>query len=187
MRKLLFTLLTLLFLTPLAKAEDAGLWDNFGDINIYQSDEQTAVSDEQFNKTVDTVKEKQKKRGLFAPKEPKKMKGKSYQESNETEFLNNIKIETPILRIPYELQTTNGTTIPIGHYQAVFEKDNNGFMTMKLYQAHTLVAQLPAQETEEDLYDEHINYLTLEDFSETKVKINYGSIDFNAFAIVDKK
>lgn len=187
MKKLLFTLLTLLFLTPLAKAEDAGLWDNFGDINIYQSDEQTAVSDEQFNKTVDTVKEKQKKRGLFAPKEPKKMKGKSYQESNETEFLNNIKIETPILRIPYELQTTNGTIIPIGHYQAVFEKDNNGFMTMKLYQAHTLVAQLPAQETEEDLYDEHINYLTLEDFSETKVKINYGSIDFNAFAIVDKK
>ena len=187
MKKLLFTLLTLLFLTPLAKAEDAGLWDNFGDINIYQSDEQTAVSDEQFNKTVDTVKEKQKKRGLFAPKEPKKMKGKSYQESNETEFLNNIQIETPILRIPYELQTTNGTTIPIGHYQTVFEKDNNGFMTMKLYQAHTLVAQLPAQETEEDLYDEHINYLTLEDFSETKVKINYGSIDFNAFAIVDKK
>jgi hypothetical protein len=187
MKKLLFTLLTLLFLTPLAKAEDAGLWDNFGDINIYQSDEQTAVSDEQFNKTVDTVKEKQKKRGLFAPKEPKKMKGKSYQESNETEFLNNIKIETPILRIPYELQTTSGTTIPIGHYQTVFEKDNNGFMTMKLYQAHTLIAQLPAQETEEDLFDEHINYLTLEDFGETKIKINYGSIDFNAFAIIDKK
>lgn len=187
MRKILITLLTLLYLTPFAKAEDAGLWDNFGDTNIYIPEEQTAVSDEQFDKTVENVKEKQKKRGLFAPKEPKKIKGKSYQESNETEFLNNIKVETPILRIPYELQATNGLTIPIGHYQTVFEKDDNGFITMKLYQAHTLVAQLPAQETEEDLFDEHINYLTLEDFGETKVKINYGSIDFNAFAIIDKK
>ena len=58
---------------------------------------------------------------------------------------------------------------------------------MKLYQAHYMVAQYPAQETEEDLYDEHINYLTLDDFEGNKVKINYGSMDFNAFAIVERK
>ena len=80
-------------------------------------------------------KEKQKKRGFFKPKEPKKMKGSSYQESNETEFFSNIVIETPVLRIPYELLTLDGKTIPIGHYQTIFEKDDNGVVTVKLYQA----------------------------------------------------
>ena len=183
----LMSLLSILFFTPNLKAEDAGLWDNFGDTNIYIPEEQTAVSDEQFDKTVENVKEKQKKRGFFKPKEPKKMKGSSYQESNETEFFSNIVIETPVLRIPYELLTLDGKTIPIGHYQTIFEKDDNGIVTVKLYQAHTLIAQLPAQETEEDLFEDKINYLTLEDFDENKVKINYGSINFNAIAIIDKK
>lgn len=168
-------------------AEDEGLWDNFGDINFYNSEEQTAVSDEQFDKTVETVKEKQKKKGLFAPREPKKMKGASYQESNETEIISGIDKETPILRVPYELKTLDGKILPIGHYQAVFEKDDEGYVIMKLYQAHYMIAQYPAQETEEDLFAEKINYLTLEDFDERKVKINYGSMDFNAFAIIDKK
>ena len=168
-------------------AEDNGLWDNFGDINFYNSDEQTAVSDKQFDETVENVKEKQKKIKLFGPREPKKMKGQSYQESNETEFLSGIENETPVLRIPYELVTADGKTLPIGHYQAVFEKDSEDRVTMKLYQAHYMLAEFPAQETEEDLFDDKINYLTIEDYDNEQVKINYGSMDFNAFAIVHKK
>lgn len=167
-------------------ADDADLWSNFGDINFYNTPKQTAVSDEQFDKTVDNVKEKQKKRGIFSNREPKKMKGESYQQSNETEIIRGIDKETPVLRVPYELKALDGSTVPIGHYQAVFEKDEDGFVTMKLYQAHYLIASYPAQETEEDLFDEHINYLTLDDYEGNKVKINYGSMDFNAFAIVDK-
>ncbi len=180
---------TMIFLTGMnvIRAEDDGLWDNFGDINFYNSDEQTAVSDKQFDETVENVKEKQKKFKLFGPREPKKMKGQSYQESNETEFLSGIKNETPVLRIPYELKTLSGTVLPIGHYQAVFEKDSEGAITMKLYQAHYMLAQYPAQETEEDLFDDKINYLTIEDYNDKQVKINYGSMDFNAFAIVNKK
>lgn len=183
----LISLFTIIFFTPNLRAEDAGLWDNFGDTNIYIPEEQTAVSDEQFDKTVENVKEKQKKRGFFKPKEPQKMKGESLQKVNETEFLSELKKETPVLRIPYELLSLSGEIIPIGHYQTIFEKDKEGFVTMMLYQAHNMIAKFPAQETEEDLFDEHINYLTLEDFGETKVKINYGSIDFNAFAIINKK
>jgi len=187
MKKLLILTFMIIFLTPLVKAEDAGLWDNFGDPNIYIPDEQTAVSDEQFDKTVETVKEKQKKRGFFKPKEPKKMKGESLHQSNETEIISGIEKETPVLRIPYELLTQAGDIIPIGHYQVLVEKDEDNFITMKFYQAHNLIAQFPAEETDEDLFDEHINYLTLEDFGETKVKINYGSIEYNAFTIINKK
>lgn len=186
-KNFLIILFLALFFIPSAIAEDAGLWDNFGDVNFYMPEEQTAVSDEQFDKTVETVKEKQKKRGFLNPKEPKKMKGESYQQSNETKFLSGIKTEIPVLRVPYELLTFTGEVVPIGHYQAVFEKDIDGFVTMMLYQAHSLVGKFPAQETEEDLFDEHINYLTLEDYGENKVKINYGSIDFNAYCIINKK
>ena len=186
-KSFLISIISILLLSTSAKAEDAGLWDNFGDINFYQPEEQTAVSDEQFDKTVENVKEKQKKRGFFKPKEPKKMKGHSLQQSNETQLISDIEKETPVLRVPYELKTLNGETIPIGHYQTFFEKDEEGFITMKLYQAHTMIAQFPAQETDEDLFEEHINYLTLDDYNTDKVKINYGSIEFNAFAIVDKK
>lgn len=187
MKKLVLIFATLIAFSPaFADDFDGGLWDNFGDINFYNSEKQTAVSDEQFDETVEKVKSK-KRKPLFGPKEPKKMKGESYQQSNETELIKGITKETPVLRIPYELKTMDGGILPIGHYQAEFEKDDNGYVTMKLYQAHYMIAQYPAQETEEDLYDEHINYLTLEDFDENKVKINYGSMDFNAFAIVERK
>lgn len=189
MKKLALIFVALIAFSPVFADEfDSvqSLWDNFGDMNFYNSEKQTAVSDEQFDKTIENVKSK-KRKPLFAPKEPKKMKGESYQQSNETELLKGINKETPVLRVPYELKTIEGGVLPIGHYQAEFEKSENGTVTMKLYQAHYLVAQYPAQETEEDLYDEHINYLTLEDFGENKVKINYGSMDFNAFTIIDKK
>lgn len=187
MKKLIIILTVLITVSPVFADEfDGGLWDNFGDINFYNSDKQTAVSDEQFDETIEKVKSK-KRKPLFSPKEPKKMKGESYQQSNETELIKGINKETPVLRVPYELKTVDGDTLPIGHYQTEFEKDDKGYVTMKLYQAHYMVAQYPAQETEEDLYDEHINYLTLEDFDENKVKINYGSMDFNAFAIVERK
>lgn len=185
MKRVVVSLLIAFLAGSAAIAED-DLWGNFGDINFYNTDKQTAVSDEQFDETVEKVKSK-KRKPLFGPKEPKKMKGESYQQSNETEIISGINKETPVLRVPYELKKLDGGTLPIGHYQVEFEKDKDGFVTMKLYQAHYMIAQYPAEETDEDLFDEHINYLTLEDFDATKVKINYGSMDFNAFAIVDKK
>ncbi len=186
MKRVFLFFLIAFFAIPTALAEGDDLWGNFGDINFYNTDKQTAVSDEQFEETVEKVKSK-KRKPLFSPKEPKKMKGESYQQSNETEIISGIQKETPVLRVPYELKTPDGRILPIGHYQTIFEKDDDGFVTMKLYQAHYLVAQFPAEETEEDLFDEHINYLTLDDFEENKVKINYGSIDFNAFALIEKK
>ena len=96
----------LITFTPAFAEGDGGLWDNFGDINFYNSEKQTAVSDEQFDETVEKVKEKQKKKGLFNfNRKPKKMKGESYQQSNETEILKGISKETPVLRVPYELKT----------------------------------------------------------------------------------
>jgi len=186
MKKILLLLLIFAFCTPVSAYED-DLWSNFGDINFYNTDKNTAVSDEQFDKTVEKVKEKQKKKGWFSKiGEPKKMKGESFQQSNETELLKDINKEVPILMIPCELKALDGSVIPVGHYQVECEKNSDGYVTMKFYQAHYVIAQFPAEETDEDLFDEHLNYLTLDDFDDNRVKINYGSMDFNAFAIIEK-
>lgn len=163
------------------------LWQNFNANDYATPPEQKAVSDEQFDQTIEKVKKNKNKNFFGISKEPKKMKGESYQESNETEFITSLKAESPVLLIPCEIRTYDGGVLPVGHYQAEFVKDKEGFVTMKLYQAHYLIAQFPAEETTEDLFDEHLNYLTWDELEDNKIKVNYGSMDFNAFAILEKK
>lgn len=186
MKKIFSILFILSLLSCSALAEDdGGIWDNYGDTNFYGSQKQTAVSDENFEKTLEKVKEKKNKGFKLFNREKKQFQGDKLQESNETEILRGIETETPVLVVPCDLRKTDGTILPSGHYQVVTEKNDNK-LAMKFYQAHYMVAEFPAVETEEDLFDEYINYLTLDDFDENHVKINFGSIDFNAYAIVEK-
>ena len=185
MKKILVLIFSLAVLSSTAFADDEGnLWDNFGDVNFYNSQKQTAVSDEQFDKAVEKVKEKKKGFKLFK-REKKKFQGDNLQQSNETEILKGIETETPVLVVPCPLRKPDGTILPTGHYQVEVEKINDKLI-MKFYQAHYIIAEFPAKETDEDLFDEYINYLTLDDFDETHVKINFGSLDFNAYTIIEK-
>jgi len=164
--------------------DDGGIWDNYGDTNFYGNQKQTAVSDEEFDKTVEKVKKNRKGFKLFN-REKKPFKGDNLQQSNETEILKGIETETPVLTIPCPLKKADGEVLPVGHYQVYVEKEN-GQLTMKFYQGHYMIAKFFATETEEDMFDEYINYLTIDDLDETRVKINFGSIDFNAYAVVEK-
>lgn len=164
--------------------DDGGIWDNYGDTNFYGNQKQTAVSDEKFDKTIEKVKGNKKWFNIFS-REKRPFKGDNLQQSNETEILKGIETETPVLTIPYPLKKTDGGVLPVGHYQVIVEKEN-GKVMMKFYQAHFMIAEFLAKETEEDLFDEYINYLTLDDLDETHAKINFGSIDFNAYAVVEK-
>ncbi len=185
MKRLLCITIGILCFSLTAFGEDSGLWDNFNDGSGYSSQKQTAVSDEQFDKTVEKVKN-DKQKGLFSfGKKNKKLKGDSIQESNETELIKGIDKELPVLLVPCELLTDNGEILPIGHYQAIFEKIDDK-LYMKLYQAHNLAGTFRAWETEEDLYDEHLNYLTLDEYNSTTVKVNYGSMDYNAVVFIKK-
>lgn len=167
--------------------DDGGLWDNFGNTDIYNSQKNTAVSDENFDKTLEKVKKEQKS-GFWCKifsREKRPFKGDNLQQSNETEIIKGIETETPVLAIPFTLLKTDGTVLPPGHYQVYVEKENDQTV-MKFYQAHDMIAQFVATETEEDLFDDCINYLTIDDYDETRVKVNFGSIEFNAFAIIRK-
>lgn len=174
MRKAFTILLLLLFATVnIAVAED-DLWDNYGDTNVYG---QKPVSDEEFQKALESKKGK--------PKRDKNIpKGESFSQSNETEALNSTVKEPQILLIPLGLKIGENEIIPPGHYEVEGVKEN-GKPYLKLYQSHYMIAKLPATETNDDFGEPTINFVKLIPHGDYHVQIIYGSIDFNAYSVID--
>lgn len=172
MRKIFVYVLILFFAGNLAFA-DGDLWDNFGDQNTYG---QKAVSDQDFQKALDSKKGKKKKDKNIP-------KGESFSQSNETEIINNTSKELPVLVIPLNLKVGDGI-IPVGHYQ-VEGKEEDGKIYLNLYQGHSLIAKLPAEETDDDFGQDSINFVKLIPHGDYHVQIIYGGIDFNAFSVID--
>lgn len=171
-------ILTIIFIILLTSSDfafaEGDLWDNFGDTNVYG---QTPVSDKEFEQALESKKGK-KKRDKNIPK------GESFSQSNETEQLSSTTKEPQILLIPLNLKTVNNSIIPIGHYEVEGVKEN-GDIYIKLYQAHNVIAKIPATETNDDFNEPTINFVKLLPHGENHVQIIYGGIDFNAYSIID--
>lgn len=170
MRKFFTILFALIISGNLANAED--LWDNYVDPHTYN---QKSVSDEDFEKAVESKTRKKKNKKI--------PKGKESHQSNETQFLKETKEDLPVLCIPTTI-VVGDKIIPIGHYQVIGEKRNNKPI-IKLYQAHFLIGEIPAIETQEDYNKETVTFVDILESGEKQIKVIYGSIDFNAYAIVD--
>ena len=123
-------------------------------------------------------KKRKKKRDKNIPK------GEEFSQSNETEMLSKNTSDIPILMVPVVLKLNDKTFIPIGHYQVESEKRDNQIF-LKLYQAHSLIAKIPAEETNDDFGEETINFVKLRDHGENHVEIIYGGFDFNAYTILE--
>lgn len=173
MKKFLTTIFSLIIFTSCAALAEGDLWDNFGDQNSYG---QTPVSDKEFEKALESKRGK-KKRNKNIPK------GNELHQSNETQFIKDAEEEMPVLCIPVQLKVGN-EIIPVGHYQIDGEK-KDGKTSLKLYQAHFLMAQIPAQETQDDYGKETVHFVELLEHNDKQVKIIFGSIDFNAYSIID--
>lgn len=166
--------IALLLPTNLALAED-DLWDNFGDQNIYG---QTPVTDEEFEKALESKKGKPKK-----PKDKLLRDGEAFQESNETQTLTKMTEELPILLVPLNLELKDGVILPVGHYQVKGVK-KNGKLYIQLFQSSELFANIEVVETRDDFGEPEINFVRMIDDDGKQAKIIFGSIDFNAYAIV---
>ena len=164
---LLHTIIAIILLSNTAFAE-GDLWDNFGDQNQYGTNKY--VSDTDFQKALDS-----KRKG----KKPKKMKGDSYQESNETDVINQISKELPVVCVSTPIKIEDDAVLPIGHYQVISEKRNNKIY-LKLYQGHYLITEFEAIETLEDFDEPEINFANF--ITDGNIyKLIYGSIDYNAY------
>jgi len=156
---------------------DDGLWDNFGDSNVYG---QKPVSQKDFEKALESKKKKTKNK----KKDKEVPKGESFSQSNETDAIKDVTSELPILLVPVGLKVKEGYIVPIGHYLVEGEKTDDG-VYLKLFQAHDLIAKIPAQETDDDFGEQTISFVKLIPHGDYHVEIIYGGIDFNAFAIID--
>ena len=191
MKRFIFIFLLVLFAGLPASAGDVDLpasgdlWDNWGTNQEMYGQDKPAVTDEEFEKAIKQIKDKQDKLGNWI-KKLQKPRGKEYRQSNETEVINEEvedKDTMPVVCIPVDLNVGDGV-LPVGHYQVKGEKDENGNVVLKLYQAQYVMAQVPAVETNDDFNEDTITFVKWLSEGEDKIKLIYGSIDFNAYAVL---
>lgn len=186
MKKALLISLSLFILCsiPVKSAESDDLWGNFN-TDITPPKESKFVSDEEFDKALDQMNSKVNKWKTRLQKR-NIPKGEEFSQSNETEIINNNhgeKATLPVISLPVELYFEQGT-VPVGHYQVKGEMID-GRPVLNFYQASDLIFRLPATETNDDYGKDEILFADWIEEDNNKLKIIYGSLDFNAYAYVD--
>ncbi|MBP3925430.1 hypothetical protein J6E39_09370 [bacterium] len=172
----------LLFCLPVNSEEfstSGDMWDNFADQNTYG---QKPVTDEEFDKA---LKKKKIKKNFWGKEIKNKNipKGEEFRQSNETDFITEVPKELPVLLIPVELIIDESTVLPIGHYQVMAEK-KDGIVRIKFYQSGNLAGEIKATETNDDFNQETVNFANWFEHGTDKIRVIFGSLDFNAFADV---
>lgn len=191
MNKVILCLLIFFAASCTCYAEDVStddLWNNFGTTQDFYGQDKPAVSDEDFDKALESLKKKQNKFGNWLKKR-QIPKGEEFHQGNETEVINEDvgdKNSLPVICIPTELVIGDGI-LPIGHYQVSGDKDDEGNVSLKFYQAQYLMAQIPAIETDDDFGEDTISFVKWSNEGETSIKIMFGSLDFNAYTTVNIK
>lgn len=143
---------------------------------------QKQISDEDFQKMLAKVKEKQNKR----KKTNKPFKGQSYNEENNGGYVKDSADKNAVLTLPITLNSPEGTEIPIGMYKVVGKRVNDKIY-LDFYQGYSLIARVPATETNDDFDEKDINFVKMIPQNKNKVEVIYGSMDFNAYAFINIK
>lgn len=145
---------------------------------------QKQITDEQFEKTYQEVKAKRDKK---KNRNSKTLKGKGYNEEDNGGYINETAEKNLILSIPLSLVNGDGTELSIGHYKIVGEKTKDNKVYLDFYQSRSLIAKVPAIETESDFDENEVNFVKLLPYNEQRVKVIYGSMDFNAYTFIKIK
>jgi hypothetical protein len=182
-------LVSIIFLGMSAYADDidlpstGDLWDNWSNSQDNYRESKN-VSDEDFDKAINKIKEKTNKREAKLKKK-QIPKGEEFHQSNESEIIKNEVSEDslPVVSIPIGLIIDN-EVLPVGHYQVKGEKDESGNVVLKFYQAHYLMAQVPAVETNDDFDEDAITFAKWLSEDDNHIKVIFGTMDINVYAII---
>jgi len=142
-------------------------------------DGQKPITNKEFEQIMSELEKKNNKKNK---KSQKQFKGQEMNKANETELLTNINTAIPLLNLPVSA-VIGGTVLIPGHYMVIGEKKNNKIF-LKFYQGHYLMAQTEAYETEDDFNSDEIYFLKYNIEPNHKLKIMFGSMEFNAFTFV---
>lgn len=146
---------------------------------------QKPVTDEEFDKAYNQVKAKRDKNKKKSKKD-KPFKGSSFNEENNGGYIGETAEKNILLGVPTTLINGDGTEIPIGHYKIVGEQTKHGTY-LDFYQSSMLIAKVPAIATDSDFEQKSINFVQLMPYNEERVKIIFGSMDFNAYTFIKIK
>jgi len=144
---------------------------------------QEKITDEQFQKTLKEVKAKQQKKKR---KNKQQLKGKNFNEETSGGYIGETADKNILLMLPICLVNEDGTDIPIGHYKVVGKKVNDQIF-LEFQQSGSTVGKIKATETNNDFDEAGINFIKVLPYNEKRVRIIFGSLDFNAYAYVKIK
>ncbi|MEI8128430.1 MAG: hypothetical protein WCG95_02330 [bacterium] len=142
---------------------------------------QKKVTDEEFQKALSEVKGKQKKSAKIKP-----FQGKDANEENDGGYLEETAQKNILLGVPITLINEDGKEIPVGHYKIVGEKIKDK-VYLDFYQSYTLIARVRAIETNNDFDETALNFVKILPYNEQRIKLIYGSLDFNAYTFIKIK
>ena len=154
-------------------------------------DGQKVITNKQFEETMNALEaKKNKKMNRQKEKAIRKVKGSSLHDNMDA-HKDNIESQTPleeaeecqVINIPVNF-VSNGKIIDCGFYKVVGEKKDDG-VYLELYQAHNLIAKIKARETQDDFDQEFIQFVKLIPDTDTRMKLIFGSVAFNAYTYIN--
>ena len=189
MKKILvFLFLIAIFSTP-TFAEDkketpAKAWSENQDVFNKGFENQEAVSDTKFKKMIEQLKErsltrKQKKiRNEVKPLSPSIDEDhlKNFAESQDPD---NQLSQTLTVTIPVMAFDETGKTIPPGYYKLSCRKLSENLYVLDLSQGTQRILTIEANQTQQDLEQETIQFCKAEIIENNRIRLMYGSIDLN--------
>ena len=187
------SLLLLLIFFKVTSLSFADSWDDFANLDTLW-DGQKSITNKEFDEVVEKLEEKaniqeEKKKN----KKIKKLFGTGTTLHNELNPSKNISEfdvlkennDGVLINIPVDL-VINDKVLEKGYYQVFGERDKeNNKIYINFYQSHFFKAKLEVVETKDDFNEKQLDFAKLLPYNDSFVKIIFGSIDFNAYAIVN--
>ena len=190
MKKVVLLVLCSFLLTPFytVSAED---WDDFAQVDRLWDGQQT-ITNQQFEEVMNALEQNEnKKEEKQQQKKIKKIGGggtslhTDMNPENEITELQSIKPseEGFLVNLPVNLLLDN-KILEKGYYKLFAEREKDGNIYISFYQSQYFKGKTIAVETEDDYGEKEINFAKMLPYNENFVKIIYGSLDFNAYAMI---
>ena len=186
--RLISILLILFFISSACLADDIDAgesnssWDSFGKSIDNSFINTKPVTKELFDKTLENVKSKGKKRkknkNEVIPLSPVPFKENQYDQSELQSIYNKID-HSPTIMIPTKVITDNNTVLNTGYYKLSNRQVSKNRYNLVFSQGTAVIAECEANQTEEDYKQKDINFVNVIPISDKYIKVIYGTMDLN--------
>ena len=148
-------------------------WNEMLEFDRNWSNNQEAVTDEEFEKVMKRFEKKKK------PKKYEFEADETRDSLNDMSILNEIANHTPVILFPTNLRSYEGETIPAGYYKLNYvEKDKKHYLYVT--QGRNLFAKLEMKQTNENFDAESIQFAEIRPNNDNEtMKLIYGNLDLN--------